>query len=85
MAGGGTFRGRCASRRISLALESRVFRKLQMIDDTITHHDLRVLPSNHLEKSALASLRHSIRSTSTSNGGLYFDWTAARMKQAMCI
>ena len=31
-------------------LEARLFRKLQMIDDAVTHQDLRVPPSNHIEK-----------------------------------
>ena len=43
-------------------LESRLFRKLQMIDDAMTDQDLRVPPSNHFEKlrGNLAGL-HSIR------------------------
>ena len=31
-------------------LETRLFRKLQMIDDAVTDSDLRVPPSNHFEK-----------------------------------
>jgi toxin HigB-1 len=38
------------SKRIPPALESRLFRKLQMIDDATTDQDLRVPPSNHFEK-----------------------------------
>jgi proteic killer suppression protein len=38
------------SRNIPPFLESRVFRKLQMIDDATTDRDLRVPPSNHFEK-----------------------------------
>ncbi len=38
------------SRSIPADLESRLFRKLQMIDDATTDQDLRVPPSNHLEK-----------------------------------
>ncbi len=43
-------------------LETRLFRKLQMIDDAVTDSDLRVPPSNHFEKlrGALDDL-HSIR------------------------
>ncbi|MBA4270908.1 MAG: plasmid maintenance system killer protein [Methylobacterium sp.] len=43
-------------------LETRLFRKLQMIDDAVTVSDLRVPPSNHFEKlrGALDGL-HSIR------------------------
>src|ERR1700687_2121493 len=38
------------SRSIPSDLESRLFRKLQMIDDATTDQDLRVPPSNHFEK-----------------------------------
>jgi proteic killer suppression protein len=38
------------SRHIPPDLESRLFRKLQMIDDAATDQDLRVPPSNHFEK-----------------------------------
>ena len=38
------------SRNIPSDLESRLFRKLQMIDDATTDRDLRVPPSNHFEK-----------------------------------
>jgi proteic killer suppression protein len=38
------------SRHIPSDLESRLFRKLQMIDDATTDQDLRVPPSNHFEK-----------------------------------
>jgi toxin HigB-1 len=38
------------SRNIPSDLESRLFRKLQMIDDAATDLDLRVPPSNHFEK-----------------------------------
>ncbi|MGX5800989.1 type II toxin-antitoxin system RelE/ParE family toxin [Bradyrhizobium sp. Arg314] len=37
-------------RNIPSDLESRLFRKLQMIDDAATDQDLRVPPSNHFEK-----------------------------------
>jgi proteic killer suppression protein len=50
------------SRNIPSDLESRLFRKLQMIDDATTDQDLRVPPSNHFEKllGSLSGL-HSIR------------------------
>ena len=50
------------SRHIPPDLESRLFRKLQMIDDATTDLDLRTPPSNHLERlrGNLAGL-HSIR------------------------
>ena len=38
------------SRKIPSDLESRLFRKLQMIDDAATDQDLRAPPSNHFEK-----------------------------------
>ncbi len=38
------------SRNIPSDIESRLFRKLQMIDDATTDQDLRVPPSNHFEK-----------------------------------
>ncbi len=50
------------SRNIPSDLETRLFRKLQMIDDAVTDQDLRVPPSNHFEKlrGSLAGF-HSIR------------------------
>jgi len=50
------------SRNIPPALESRLFRRVQMIDDATTDQDLRVPPSNHFEKlrGNLAGF-HSIR------------------------
>ncbi|MEF0939900.1 type II toxin-antitoxin system RelE/ParE family toxin [Rhizobium sp. BR 362] len=38
------------SKKIPAGLDSRLFRKLQMIDDATTDQDLRVPPSNHFEK-----------------------------------
>ena len=38
------------SRNIPPDLESRLFRKLQLLDDSSSDADLRVPPSNHLEK-----------------------------------
>jgi proteic killer suppression protein len=38
------------SRNIPPDLETRLFRKLQMIDDATTDQDLRIPPSNHFEK-----------------------------------
>lgn len=50
------------SRNIPPGLESRLFRKLQMIDDAASDRDLRAPPSNHFEKlrGNLAGF-HSIR------------------------
>ena len=38
------------SKRIPADLESRLFRKLQMIDDAVTEADLRVPPGNRFER-----------------------------------
>ena len=38
------------SKKIPSDLASRLFRKIQMIDDATTDQDLRVPPSNHFEK-----------------------------------
>ena len=39
-------------RKIPSDLESRLFRRIQMIDDATTDQDLHVPPSNHFEKLA---------------------------------
>ena len=65
------------SKNVPRELEDRLFRKLQMIDDAMTDQDLRVPPSNHLEKlrGNLAG-RHSIRV----NGQwrLIFEWDGGK-------
>ena len=50
------------AKRVPADLTTRLFRKLQMLDDATTDADLRVPPSNHFEKlrGALADW-HSIR------------------------
>jgi toxin HigB-1 len=50
------------SKKIPSDLESRLFRRIQMIDDATTDQDLRVPPSNHFEKRH-GNLRgfHSVR------------------------
>ena len=65
------------SRSIPPDLESRVFRKLQMIDDAATDRDLRVPPSNHFEKlrGKLADF-HSIRVNQ--QWRLIFKWDSSR-------
>jgi toxin HigB-1 len=65
------------SRHIPADLESRLFRKLQMIDDAMTDQDLRVPPSNHFEKlrGNLAGF-HSIRVNS--QWRLVFRWDGSR-------
>jgi proteic killer suppression protein len=65
------------SRNIPSDLESRLFRKLQMIDDATTDQDLRVPPSNHFEKlrGKLADF-HSIRVNK--QWRLIFKWDGSR-------
>src|SRR6476620_6990822 len=64
-------------RTIPAELESRVFRKLQMIDDAMNDQDLRVPPSNHFEKlrGHLDGL-HSIRINK--QWRLVFHWNGGR-------
>ena len=65
------------SRHIPPDLESRLFRKLQMIDDATTDQDLRVSRSNHFEKlrGNLAGY-HSIRVNL--QWRLVFQWDGGR-------
>ena len=69
--------GDVRSRNIPSDLESRLFRKLQMIDDATTDQDLRVPPSNHFEKlrGKLAEF-HSIRVNK--QWRLIFQWDGGR-------
>ncbi len=66
-------------RHIRPDLESRLFRKLQMIDDATTDQDLRVPRGNHFEKlrGNLARL-HSIRVND--QWRLIFRWDGSRGK-----
>jgi toxin HigB-1 len=65
------------SRNIPPDLESRFFRKLQMIDDATTDRDLRVPPSNHFEKlSGKLAAFHSIRVNQ--QWRLIFKWDGGR-------
>ena len=70
------------SRNIPSDLESRLFRKLQMIDDATSDQDLRVPPSNHFEKlrGKLADF-HSIRVSSggSSSNGMAAEGEARRV------
>ena len=65
------------SRKIPADIESRLFRKLQMIDDAMTDQDLRVPPSNHFEKLR-GNLEgwHSIRVNK--QWRLVFRWNSGR-------
>ena len=65
------------SKNIPPDLESRLFRKLQMIDDATTDQDLRVPPSNHFEKlRGQLDGFHSIRVNR--QWRLVFRWSGAR-------
>ena len=65
------------SKRIPADLETRLFRKIQMIDDATSDEDLRVPPSNHFEKlkGTLADF-HSVRVNR--QWRLIFRWDADR-------
>ena len=65
------------SKRIPAALQSRLFRRIQMLDDAMTDQDLRVPPSNHFEKLR-GSLEgfHSIRVNQ--RWRLVFRWNGGR-------
>ena len=65
------------SKKISADVESRLFRKIQMIDDATTDADLRTPPSNHFEKlhGRLAKF-HSIRVSK--QWRLIFQWDGGR-------
>jgi proteic killer suppression protein len=65
------------SKKIPPDLESRLFRKLQMIDDATTDQDLRVPPSHHFEilRGDLSAF-HSIRVNK--QWRLIFKWDGAK-------
>jgi proteic killer suppression protein len=65
------------SRKIPSELESRLFQKIQMLDDATTDADLRVPPSNHFEKlrGNMQGL-HSIRVNQ--QWRLVFQWDGGR-------
>lgn len=65
------------ARAIPADIETRLFRKLQMIDDAVTDQDLRVPPSNHFEtlRGTLDGW-HSIRVNK--QWRLIFRWDASR-------
>ena len=65
------------AKKIPSDLESRLFRKIQMIDDAMTDQDLRVPPSNHFERLR-GNLEgyHSIRVNQ--QGRLVFQWDGSR-------
>ncbi len=65
------------SKKIPPDLESRLFRKLQMIDDATTDQDLRIPPSNRFEKlRGDLSAFHSIRVNK--QWRLIFQWDGAK-------
>ena len=65
------------AKKIPSDLESRLFRKIQMIDDATTDQDLRAPPSNHFERlrGNLADF-HSIRVNK--QWRLVFQWDGRR-------
>jgi proteic killer suppression protein len=69
------------SRKIPPDLETRLFRKLQLLDDASSDADLRVPPSNHFEKlrGNLTGL-HSIRVND--QWRLLFQWNGERGEAA---
>jgi toxin HigB-1 len=69
------------SRNIPPEIEARLFRKLQIIDDSMTDQDLRVPPGNHFEKlrGNLAGC-HSIRVNQQRR--LVFRWNGRRGEAA---
>ena len=69
------------SRNIPRDLETRLFRKLQLLDDAGSDADLRVPPSNHFEKlrGNLTGL-HSIRVND--QWRLLFQWNGERGEAA---
>jgi len=54
------------NKKVPAGLDSRLFRKLQMIDDATRDADLRAPRSNHFSEARLLA---GIQSASTSNGG----------------
>src|ERR1700686_2628042 len=72
------------SRNIPSDLESRLFRKLQMIDDAMTDQ-ICACHQAIIQKSCAASWPSFIRSASTSNGGLSSNGMAAEAKRRASI
>jgi proteic killer suppression protein len=65
------------SRKIPPIIESRLFRKLQLLDDAMSDADLRVPPSNHFEKLRGSLVGwHSIRIND--QWRLIFQWNGTR-------
>jgi proteic killer suppression protein len=69
------------SKKIPADLDSRLFRKLQMIDDATTDQDLRIPPSNYFEKlrgnlEGLSSIRVN------KQWRLIFQWDGGRGEAA---
>jgi len=71
-----------SSRNIPPDLETRLFRKLQLLDDATSDADLRVPPSNHFEKlrGNLAG-QHSIRVND--QWRLIFQWDGSKGEAAI--
>ena len=62
------------SKKVPAAIDERLFRKLQLIDDATCDLDLRSPPSNHFEKlSGQLAGKHSIRVNK--QWRLVFEWS----------
>ena len=65
------------SKKIPAAIDDRLFRKLQLIDDASCDLDLRSPPSNHFEKlSGRLAGKHSVRVNR--QWRLVFEWSGER-------
>jgi toxin HigB-1 len=72
------------SKKIPSDLESRLFRRIQMIDDATSDQDLRVRPAI-ISKSCVATCKGFIRSVGISDGGLFSSGKAAGVKRQASI
>lgn len=71
------YRDDVRSKHVPADAESRLFRKLQLLDDANSDADLRSPPSNHFEKlKGKLQDRHSIRVTG--HWRLIFRWNGSR-------
>jgi proteic killer suppression protein len=69
------------SRNVPPDLETRLFRKLQLLDDATSDSDLRIPPSNHFEKLRGSMVGwHSMRVNE--QWRLIFQWNGSRGEAA---
>ncbi len=69
------------SKKIPSDLESRLFRKIQMIDDATADQDLRAPPPATISRNYTAIWKASIQSESINNGGSSSNGMAAEVKR----